>query len=99
MKIVNKELLIKPHIFVVDYNMPKKNGIKLLIELLKVKSPSKFILISGEQNIKTITSEIKEMITLQKPFKFNDLLNSIDEVILSYPRLDAQQQIIKNYSP
>jgi DNA-binding NtrC family response regulator len=75
-----KDSIIKPDVIVMDYHMPKINGIETSKMILKIDSSYKIIMISAYQSIKkkALSSGIHEFI--EKPFDFQKLAEKIKEL-------------------
>lgn len=76
--------LIKNFLFdiiLLDYKMPKLNGIELLKYLKNKSINSRVILITGSLNVEKIIEEeqVKSQVSyaINKPFQIDDLLNKI----------------------
>ena len=69
--------IIKPDVIVIDYHMPKINGIETSKEILKIDSSYKIIMISAYSSVKNeaLSSGINEF--LGKPFNFQKLAEKI----------------------
>jgi len=72
--------IIKPDVIVIDYHMPKINGIETSKEILKIDSSYKIIMISAYPSIKNeaLSSGINEFI--EKPFNFQKLCERIKQI-------------------
>ncbi len=73
----------KPDLILLDINMPKKDGIEVLKEILKMHPASKIVMCSMMGHEKIIHTAInigaQEFIT--KPFEVENLLETIEKVI------------------
>ncbi len=76
-----KNLKIPPDIIIMDYNMPIKDGIEATREILQINNNVKIIFSSGEFKIKEIALSAGAVSFLTKPFKFEILINSINDVL------------------
>ena len=75
-----KNSITKPDVIVIDYHMPKINGIETSKEILKIDSSYKIIMISAYPSIKNeaLSSGINEFI--EKPFNFQKLCERIKQI-------------------
>lgn len=73
----------KPDIIILDYRMPNKNGIQVLIEILKIEKTSKIILASADVGIKLDSMLQGAKIFLSKPFSLETLFKSIAKLVTS----------------
>ena len=72
-----KDSITKPDVIVIDYHMPKINGIETSKKILKIDSSYKIIMISAYSSVKNeaLSSGINEF--LGKPFNFQKLAEKI----------------------
>jgi YesN/AraC family two-component response regulator len=72
-----RDSITKPDVIVMDYHMPKINGIETSKEILKINSSYKILMISAYSSIKNeaLSSGINEF--LGKPFNFQNLAERI----------------------
>ena len=77
------EILTKKvyEVVLLDYKMPKLNGIEFLKEIKKIAISTKFILITGSLNIDKLieTENVNDLVicVIKKPFEVSDLLMKI----------------------
>jgi two-component system, chemotaxis family, chemotaxis protein CheY len=82
---VQKYIETNPDIMLLDMAMPKMDGLSALKEIISKRPDAKVIMITASDNQNTI----KECITsgaiayILKPFNFQDVLNTIAEVLSS----------------
>jgi two-component system chemotaxis response regulator CheY len=72
-----------PEIVITDYEMPKKNGIQMVEEMIKIKDDIKRILITSVVNKRILieADEVKFDDIIYKPFKKEKLRDKILEFI------------------
>ena len=73
-----------PDIIILDYTMPGKNGLQVFSDLLKLKyiKNTKVLFITGFGNIQSKALDLGVSKFVQKPFDFNILNKSIEELSL-----------------
>jgi DNA-binding response OmpR family regulator len=78
---------IKPYLFLIDYYLPKMNGIELYDRLHAKETlqdvPAIILDASLERNRKAY--EERELIALSKPFELEELLSSIQGILAQVP--------------
>jgi DNA-binding response OmpR family regulator len=67
-------------LLITDYQMPKKNGVVLIMEIRRCNPNQKVILVSGDppQITDTIREDAGEFPILRKPYRNDDLFALID---------------------
>ena len=73
-----------PDLLVTDVMMPTKDGLELLLELSRLNSPPKTLVISGapgQWRVLETASRLGANRTLAKPFTRGDLLRAIEAVL------------------
>ena len=72
--------ITKPDVIVIDYHMPKINGIETSQMIFKIDKSYKIIMISADSSIKNraLSNGIHEFI--EKPFKLQKLAEKINQV-------------------
>jgi len=80
---IEKYPQLKPDLLLLDLAMPKKDGLTVIQDVMKMDSNAKIILITAADNIKIIdkclASGAKSYIA--KPFEFQQVLKIIDETL------------------
>lgn len=76
-----------PDILLLDLAMPKKDGLTVVKEIMAFDSNAKIILITASDDQKIINDCITQGATsyISKPFDFNNVLNSISEIMEAKP--------------
>ncbi len=74
-----KSLPEKPDVILMDYRMPTKNGIEATVEILKDGCQSKIIFATADVSIKEQALKVGAFSVVNKPFKFDELINKINE--------------------
>ncbi len=67
----------KPDIIILDHRMPNKDGLDVMIEILKDKTSPKIIFASADISIKETAINLGAFQFLSKPFQMNSLLELI----------------------
>lgn len=82
---VEKFKTTNPDLTLLDMAMPKKDGLAVLKELIKLKPSAKVIMITASDNQVVIKQCITEGAAayILKPFNFEDVLNKISHVLNS----------------
>lgn len=75
------KLEIKPDIILMDHRMPIKNGLDTMIEILKMNNKEKIIFASADISVKEKAKEIGACAFLDKPFKMQQLLIRIQQIV------------------
>ncbi|WP_455142686.1 response regulator [Candidatus Hodarchaeum mangrovi] len=81
---VFKNLLITsfyPDIILIDYRMPKKDGLEVTKELLSLKSDLKIIFVSADSSIKEKAFKAGIISFLEKPTDLEFLNNTIKQAV------------------
>ena len=76
-----KSFSTKPAIIIMDHRMPIKNGIEATKEILKISNHSKIIFVSADNTVKELAISIGATSFIEKPFKLDNLLNEIENVL------------------
>ncbi len=76
-----KSLPEKPDVILMDYRMPIKNGIEATVEILKDGCQSKIIFATADVSIKEYALKVGAISVVNKPFNFDELLNSINQAL------------------
>ncbi len=76
-----KTLPEKPDVILMDHRMPIKNGIEATVEILKMGCFSKIIFATADSEIKEEALNVGVFRVVNKPFSFDELLNSINEAL------------------
>lgn len=74
-------LKIKPDIILMDHRMPIKNGLDTMMEILKINRNEKIIFASADITVKEKAKAIGACAFLDKPFKMQQLLIVIQQII------------------
>ncbi len=96
----NNELeTISPfEVVVLDYQMPKKNGLEVAKEILTLVPKQRIIFASAyvENTLKDSIKNLKQIVeTMQKPFALKELLNTLEDKKI-YQELEKLNVDIKN---
>ena len=83
-----KSISEKPDIILMDHRMPIKNGIDTTKKILEINKKAKIIFISADDSIENLALSLGAFCFITKPFKFEDLLESIDNAMKN-PHLTA----------
>jgi two-component system chemotaxis response regulator CheY len=73
-----KNMEEKPDIILMDHLMPIKNGLDAMDEILKINRNEKIIFASADITVKEKAMNHGAIAFLDKPFKMNELLNTIE---------------------
>jgi len=73
----------KPDLLLLDLAMPKKDGLRVLMEILEKDSKAKIVLITASDDQKIINQclQIGASSYISKPFDVNDVLKQINDSI------------------
>jgi DNA-binding NarL/FixJ family response regulator len=72
---------INPDFIIMEYQMPKMNGLEVTKKLMKEKPDSKIIFLSDDISVKNEALNCGAVSFVKKPFSLNSLYNCIDDVI------------------
>ena len=75
------KLEIKPDIILMDHRMPIKNGLDSMVEILKTHNNAKIIFASADNSVKEKAKSLGACAFLDKPFKMQELLNTIHFIV------------------
>ena len=75
------KLEIKPDIILMDHRMPIKNGLDSMVEILKAHNNAKIIFASADNSVKEKAKSLGACAFLDKPFKMQELLNTIQYIV------------------
>ncbi|MFQ5475596.1 MAG: response regulator [Nitrosopumilus sp.] len=72
-----------PQILLLDLAMPKKDGLTVVNEVMEYDANAKIVLITASDDQKVITQCLKNGATtyISKPFDFNSVLKSINDIL------------------
>ena len=73
----------KPDIILIDHHMPLKTGIEATKEIKQLNGNVKIIFTSGDLKIKEEALATGAVDFIKKPFKVNDIINSITNALAS----------------
>ena len=76
-----KEFSVKPDFVLLDHRMPKKDGLEVMNELLKVNSSVIIIFISADHSIKAEALSKGARAFLKKPVNEEMLIDGINKVL------------------
>jgi FixJ family two-component response regulator len=70
---------LAPGCLLLDMRMPRRSGIQVQAELVRLNSPMKVIVITGASNVETIVEAMKlgAIDVLEKPFKVDALFEAV----------------------
>ena len=77
-----REFKIKPNLVLIDYRLPKKNGIEAAKEIIQMDGISKIIITSADSRVETQALSIGAYKFLDKTFRLetvNEIFNEISE--------------------
>ncbi|MFW9901710.1 MAG: response regulator [Candidatus Thorarchaeota archaeon] len=72
---------VKPDLILMDHRMPIKNGLDAMIEILEINNQEKIIFASADTTIKEKVISQGACAFLEKPFKMQELLRTIQHII------------------
>ncbi len=75
------KLEIKPDIILMDHRMPIKNGLDTMTEILRMNNNEKIIFASADISVKEKAKSIGACAFLDKPFKMQQLLLIIQQIV------------------
>jgi two-component system chemotaxis response regulator CheY len=78
-----RSLPVKPDVVIMDHRMPIKNGIDATKEILQINKEAKIIFASADNSVEDLTLSNGAISFLVKPFKFEDLVTSINKATLA----------------
>ena len=73
-------LVNKPDIILMDYRMPKMNGLEAMEAILKIDPNAKIVFASADDSIEDKVKECGAFSFIAKPFRINPLLQTIKEI-------------------
>ena len=74
----------KPELVLLDLAMPKKDGLKVLEEMMEINPKSKIVLITASEDQKIINECMEKgaLAYVSKPFDFNNVLKVISDCLV-----------------
>lgn len=70
----------KYDVVITDYNMPEMDGLELSIEIAKMKSPPKVIMLTGNSNVAKLRSNKSLHRVFTKPMNYLELITEINDI-------------------
>ncbi|MGA9141145.1 MAG: response regulator [Methanocella sp.] len=70
----------RPGVVIIDYRMPYKNGLDLMIEILKIEPDTKIIFISADDSIGQSVLDAGADVFLKKPTSIKEIMDSVSLV-------------------
>jgi CheY-like chemotaxis protein len=89
---------------VLDHRMPKKDGVDVAKEILKI-NPNQRILFASAYSRETLVSDLKElnraMAVIQKPFRISALVSTVEdeEIPAELEKINAKVHALKDSQP
>ncbi len=71
----------KPDVIIMDYRMPKKNGIEATKEILNLNNKVKIIFATADDSIKKEVSLLGVFSILIKPFNISSLIENVKKAL------------------
>ncbi|HEC56339.1 MAG TPA: response regulator [Candidatus Syntrophoarchaeum butanivorans] len=68
----------KPDFAIIDYRMPRKNGLDVMREMLRIHPGTKIIFASADASIEDEAMRLGAAVFLKKPFTFTELMEALD---------------------
>jgi CheY-like chemotaxis protein len=75
------KLMAHPDFIIMDHQMPVKNGIDTMKELLKINPDLKIIFISADKSKRDEALSLGAVTFIEKPFNMQIFFNSISQVV------------------
>lgn len=75
-----KSISKMPDIILMDYRMPKKNGIETTKEILQIDKNARIIIISGDLTVESEVLRQGAKLFIKKPFSYHELVKGIDRL-------------------
>jgi two-component system chemotaxis response regulator CheY len=72
---------VYPDFVLMDYSMPKKNGLEAMREILKVKPDLKVVFISGDRSVKEAALSAGAGAFYSKPVDIEHLISTINTIL------------------
>ena len=79
-----RSLNIKPKVVLMDHRLPNKSGVETAIEILKIHTQVKIIIVTADKEIEERALEIGVFGVITKPFVFDNLVQCIESALNSY---------------
>ena len=70
---------LKPHLLIIDYQLPHMNGIELYDQLTEALETFPTIMMSARLPVQEIAK--RKIVGMKKPFELQELLNSIEKLL------------------
>lgn len=78
---VHQNLQVLPEIIIMDFRMPRKDGILAMKEILRLNPHGKFIFLSADLGIKNQALEEGATLFLEKPLNLDEILTAIEQCV------------------
>ena len=75
-----KEMQEKPDVIIIDFRLPKRNGLEVSKEILAINPLSKILIVSGDPKINKKEITDKGIRFKRKPVEMVDLLKEINRI-------------------
>ena len=75
-----KEMQEKPDVIILDFRLPKRNGLEISREILAINPLSKILIVSGDPKLNRKEITEKGIRFKRKPVEMNDLLREINRI-------------------
>jgi two-component system chemotaxis response regulator CheY len=72
----------EPDFIIMDHQMPIKNGIDTMKELLRMNPDLKIIFISGDKTVKNEAIDLGAVSFIQKPFNMQTFFHTISQLMI-----------------
>jgi DNA-binding response OmpR family regulator len=89
---------------VLDHRMPKKDGVNVAKEILKI-NPDQRILFASAYSRETLVNDLKElnraMVVIQKPFRISALVNTVEdeEIPAQLEKINVKVRALRDMQP
>jgi len=84
-----------PDVILMDHRMPIKNGLEATKEIIQIEARAKIIFVSADSQIREEAIMAGAVSFLEKPFKIQDIITTIKNVVR--PKIDYYDQILEIY--
>ena len=85
-----------PDVILMDHRMPIKNGLEATKEIIQIEARAKIIFVSADSQIREEAIMAGAISFLEKPFKIQDIITTIKNVLR--PKIDYYDQILEIYN-
>lgn len=78
----------KPHILIMDYRLPRMNGIDAMKEILKIDPEANILFLSADAGVKDEAMESGAYAFIKKPASIKEIDSAIQDIVEKHPGIE-----------